>query len=261
MNIMKGTTEITAELSGGGAPQLIFAKQGDAKSRFLRVKFLYGGKAFPLDNVSRTEIRVKKPDGRLTVNDGSAEYGEDGAVSGFVYPLSAQSLTAAGEGAADFILFGKNNEVISTVAARLMISEAPAGDKAVESLSEYAAFEQKMGGYDSSIKSLQSQTNILTRDLTTMNSNYGKWIAGLSDQLASLSFKVVSEEEYSALAKPYENAVYLVTDESVGKFSLYFGSLALKNSAGSLRAAAVSALSQGFSAKVSKPQAAAETEE
>lgn len=213
MNTMNGTTELTAELSCGSAPALIFAKQGDEDSRYVSVRFLFAGKDFPLGEAAHTEIRIQKPDGTVTVNDGSI--GEDGTA---VYPLSPQSLTAAGEGKADFLLFGENDELISTVPARLVITPAPVGDEAIESISEYRAFVRDITDIKSAIIILQQTDGELARDLNSVNTSLGRAIASLNDRLGNLSFMALTESEYAALDPKDPDTLYIVTaDEEVGE--------------------------------------------
>lgn len=216
---MNGITELTAELSCGNAPALIFAKQGDEDSRSVRVRFLFGGKAFPISDVTHTEIRVQKPDGTVTVNDGTV--GQDGTA---LYPLSPQSLTAAGEGKADFLLFGSDDELISTVPARLVITPAPVGDEALESISEYRAFVTEIAEHDTAIAELQ-------RDLFSVNTNLGRGIASLSNRLGSMSFELLTKTAYEALTTKSPVTLYTVTDgDSVTQ---YLGEIKLKSGSGS----------------------------
>ena len=221
---MIGISEFSAELSCGSAPVRIFAKQGDEDSRFLRVRFLFGGKAFDLSGAEHTEIRVQKPDGTVTVNDGVI--GEDGTA---LYPLSPQSLTAAGEGSADLILYGSGGEVISCVPARLIITPAPVGDEAVAPISEYRAFVAQLSSIESRLTAQGQSISLLQRDLTTMNQNYGRWIAELSSRLGDMSLSLLTAAEYEALAVKNPSTLYTVVDEDSGKVTQYLGETELKS--------------------------------
>lgn len=135
---MKETAEITADMSCREAPATIYAKQGDYDTRFVRVHFRSGGRAFDMSDASSTEIRVLKPDGKITINRGVLE--EDSAV----YPLSQQSINVSGEGRAEFMLYDKKGYLISTVPSRLVIIAAPSGDMAAESTDEFAGMRDDL---------------------------------------------------------------------------------------------------------------------
>lgn len=171
---MKETAEITADMSCREAPSTIYAKQGDCDTRFVRVQFRSGGRAFDMSKAESTEIRVLKPDGKITINPGVIEDG------GAVYPLTDQSLNVSGEGRAEFMLYGSGGELISTVPARLVIIAAPAGDEAAVSTNEFAALRDKLGS--------------------------------LETRLGGLSFVRISETLFKR-SIPKENTVYFVYSE------------------------------------------------
>lgn len=145
---MKETVEITADMSCREAPSIIYAKQGDYNTRFVRVQFRSGGRAFDLSEAESTEIRVLKPDGKITINPGVIEDG------GAVYPLTDQSLNVSGEGRAEFMLYGIGGELISTVPARLIIIAAPAGDEAAVSTNEFAVLRDRIDSLDTRLGGL-----------------------------------------------------------------------------------------------------------
>ncbi len=242
LNIMNGITELTAELSCGNAPALLFAKQGDEDSRFVRVRFLFAGKPFSAAAAAHTEIRVQKPDGTVTVNDGTVEQGGTA-----LYPLSAQSLTAAGEGKADFLLFGADEELISTVPARLIITPMPVGDEALESVSEYNAFVTEIAAHGSAITALQAADEELQRNIISASSSLGYGIASLSNRLGDMSFSLLTAAQYEALATKSPITLYTVVDGS--KVTQYLGETELKSGSVTAGVASIAAVGTSESAQ------------
>ena len=183
---MEHTAVINADLSCRSVPADICTKQGDS-GRYVRVRFRSGGKAFDLTDAASTEIRVKKPDGTITITPGVLETG------GAVYPLTAQSLNTAGEGRAEFMLYDGNGTLISTVPARLIIAASPAGDEAAASTNDFGQYRTRL--------------------------------TAIEGRLSSLSFLRVTDEQYAELT-PRENTLYFV-DGTGGNITLYLGSVQL----------------------------------
>lgn len=231
---MEGTTKYTVDLSCRQAPLDIWAKQGDAASRFLSIDYVYCGEPFDLSGAARTEIRVQKPDGCITVNAGVL------SGSGAVYPLSYQSLTVAGDGSVDLILYGSSSEVISCVPARLHIIGAAVGDDAVISTNEYLAFSDSFAE--------------LTK---TVSSNYNEFLVFQQmtvSRLDGLWFTQLTRAEYDALEIKQDYGVYIISEED-GGITLAVGSVELLSGSPSAgRAALVAAAAAGFAGTVTDVQ-------
>lgn len=206
---MEVTTELTLDLSCRAASRYIYAKQGDSDSRFVKATFVDGDTVVELSEVARSEIRVQKPDGTLTVNEG--ETPTDGAIR---FPLSYQSLTAAGEAAVDFILYDNDGAVISAIPANMVIIAAAVGDDAIVSTNEYMAFQ---------------------KDFTAVKSN----VDGIEKQIGGHSFRDITAEEYAEIT-PDSNTVYYVSDGK-GGVRMYLGSAELCRAAGIAAEGALSA--------------------
>ena len=233
MNYLKEMTEITLDLSCRHAPVQLYAKQGDIDSRSIRAHFLFGGRKFDLSQAERSEIRVRKPDGTITVNEG--EIAEDVAV----YPLTEQSLAAAGEAQADFLLYGGGGEVISCIPARLTVIPAPSGDEAVVSTNEYTAFREQVEDIDNRLADFRSTY------ASQMSQMYGK-LSELTQRLGAASIKICTAEEYSALT-PDPNTVYYVADGS--KVTQYLGDVKLTS--GTVSAGSATVMADGTAQAVS----------
>ncbi|MCD7742232.1 MAG: hypothetical protein LUI06_08515 [Ruminococcus sp.] len=200
------TTQISTDLSCTHAPSTIYAKQGDCDSRFVEVSYFVQNESLDLEDVYRSEIRVKKPDGTITVNEGSL--GE----SSVTYPLTDQSLTQSGNASVDFLLYGSSGEVISSVPANLVIIAAAVGDEAVISTDEYQAFVSEFEAYKA------DSTEQLNALLTATDE--------LSVRLGALSLVKCTQTEYEALT-PDSDTLYYVTDAQGGTVTQYLGSVKL----------------------------------
>lgn len=155
---MKETAEIITDMSCREAPATVYAKQGDCGTRYVRVSFRSGDKPFEMSGAESTEIRVLKPDGKITINPGVID--EDGAV----YPLSDQSLNVGGEGRAEFMLYGKGGDLISTIPARLIIIPASAGDMAVESTDEFADLRDDYEDLNERVGQIEERISAMVTD-------------------------------------------------------------------------------------------------
>lgn len=129
---MKVVTTITADLKCEETPRTIYVKQWDADTRVVRVYFRDGGEEFDLNDVFSAQMHVLKPDGKMTSTDGSFHGGEY-----IDFTFSDQSLSVAGEGRAEFILYGAYSRVISTIAVPLVIYPQAYGDEAAASTNEF----------------------------------------------------------------------------------------------------------------------------
>ena len=135
---MKETFEIAADLACREKPPAVYAKQGDADSREVRVRFLFGERGFDITKAESSEMRVLRPDGALSIAEGRHDPEDNSAV----YTITAQMLNVGGEGRIEFVLYGADNEIISTAPARLIIIPNAVGDPAAVSTNEYLEFKR-----------------------------------------------------------------------------------------------------------------------
>lgn len=176
---MKGTIKINADLSCRHAPERVYAKQGDINSRFIRADFFFGGYAFDMSAVSRSEIRVRKPDGKITVNDGVL------TETGAIFPLTDQSLSVAGKGSIDLMLYGNDGSMISCVPAELIIISVFTGDSAIASTNEFKAFREQTEAF-------MRQINEFNEDYTQKLSDFGGRIDAYGETNSRLESEVDS---------------------------------------------------------------------
>ena len=216
---MRETIEITADISCRHAPPHIFSKQGDIDARFIRVRFFSCGSDGEelVGQAVRSEIRVKKPDGKLTVNGGE----KDGGC--FVFPLTEQSLNVSGEAQIDFVLYGENGETLSCVPANLTIIARPVGDEDIVSTNEYTAFCEQVDDLDSSLSAFRSQYASQMAAFASQLSKYQERLGGVT---GAVSFKRLSQADYDALGEYDAATVYYAVDEN-GKVTQYLGAAKL----------------------------------
>lgn len=209
---MKETTEIVLDLSCRHAPVRLYAKQGDIGSRFISARFCFGGRDFDLSQVQRSEIRVKKPDGTVTVNAGAIS---DDRVE---YPLTDQSLTVSGEGQADFLLYGSGGEVISCIPARLTIAEMPVGDESAVSLNEYTAFREEFDEFSGSVTGLDSRVSAAENNIDILTARFG-----------GLSMATIPRTAFDHVGALPSTTVFFVTEED-GGISIYLNNVMIASS-------------------------------
>lgn len=212
MNILKETTEIVLDLSCRHAPLRLYAKQGDIGSRFISARFCFGGRDFDLSQVQRSEIRVKKPDDTITVNEGVISENR------VEYPLTDQSLTVSGEGQADFLLYGSGDKVISCIPAQLTIAEMPVGDESVVSLNEYTAFREEFDGLSESVEGLDSRVSAAEKSINRLNSNFG-----------GLCLATIPRNVFDHMGGLPPTTVFFVLEED-GGISIYLDSVMIASS-------------------------------
>lgn len=228
------TTEICCDLSCRGVPPHIYAKQNDKNSRQVKVSFADCGESVDLSSVSRSEIRVQKPDGTLTVSSGESP--SSGTIT---FPLSQESLTVAGLAMVDFLLYGSDDSIISAVPAAMTIAAA-----AVKSTSSSGTGTGTGSGTDTS--SIWSAINSLSASITQT-----------LERLGGLSFKKLTETEYKALT-PDANTIYFITDSDGNIIKHNAGSVSLGN--GTVDVVAVATVIEGTTVTAKEVKEETETD-
>lgn len=113
----------------------INAKQGDTKTRYLRLKIYSEGRLLPLSSTDgfTSNVRFKKPDGHFVLNPNTID--DEGRI---VIPLTFQMLYVSGTAQADITL-ELNDTVISTMIFLVNIVGKPVTDEDIESTDEFKA--------------------------------------------------------------------------------------------------------------------------
>ncbi len=101
--------EIVLDFSGGASGQRIVAKQGDKKSRFLKISPILNGQQFIVETDCTIDFRCTKPD-KTTVR-AKCTQGSDGKIT---VELPEQALAVTGDVKSDIAIIGNQGEVLSS---------------------------------------------------------------------------------------------------------------------------------------------------
>lgn len=130
---MEYTQEMTLDVNSNTAYTVVGAKQGDSSSRIIVVHITKNGVPYIIEPNTTAYFRFKKPDGKAILNEAYINY-TDNTVSVI---LTSQTLAAYGRGYADVVLYGSNQEILSTVSFVLLIMATPNITEAAVSSDEF----------------------------------------------------------------------------------------------------------------------------
>lgn len=152
---MQLITDITLELTGDERLYMASAKQGDKRTRFIRVALTNNGKVFTIPTEYIVIANIKKPDKHFCYNECKIV---DNKV---MVELTNQALAAAGTAHCDIeIRDAQNVYVLSSQAFTIEIEETNRNDAAIESCNEITALENKVQQYIDNI--VQTKQDILS---------------------------------------------------------------------------------------------------
>ena len=155
------TQTINLDLSRQSAGLCLYAKQGDADSRYLRVCLTNQGQTYTPTGV-QANFRARKPDGTMVYNP--AVINADGSVT---VELTEQTLAVAGPVLADVCLCGAEGQVLSSASFMIMVDAQPYGDR-VESTNEWQALLKRMALLELD-SATEEQVNGAIADYLTIN--------------------------------------------------------------------------------------------
>nr|DAF92303.1 MAG TPA: Baseplate component [Myoviridae sp. ctBvM24] len=148
-------TDITLELTGDERLYMVSAKQGDKRTRYVRISLTNDGKVFEIPEDFITIANIKKPDKHFCYNECTVENNK------ILVELTNQALAAAGTAHCDVEIRDEDNEqVLSTQAFTIEIEETNRNDSAIESCNEITAVEKKVQKYIDNI--ISTKEDILT---------------------------------------------------------------------------------------------------
>ncbi|MFR4969124.1 MAG: BppU family phage baseplate upper protein [Lachnospiraceae bacterium] len=152
---MELITDITLELTGDERLYMASAKQGDKRTRFIRIALTNNGKVFTIPTGYIAIANIKKPDKHFCYNECKVT---DNKV---MVELTNQALAAAGTAHCDIeIRDAQNVYVLSSQAFTIEIEETNRNDAAIESCNEITALENKVQRYIDNI--VQTKQDILS---------------------------------------------------------------------------------------------------
>lgn len=120
--MMKVEQILELDLHGSERIPELWAKQGDVRSRFVRVRLLCDGAPFQIPERTIANFRCLKPDGYSCMNP--AQIHEDGTLT---VELTDQVLAESGVVWADVFLLSELGEMLSTVSFKIHVDFVPVG--------------------------------------------------------------------------------------------------------------------------------------
>lgn len=116
-----------------------YAKQADALSRFLKIRFAEGGNDINLSPTDKVTLTVERADGRKVVGLGSVA--SDGTAT---VEFTSSMLAVVGEGECEVSVTGENGFVLTTLSFVLYVEKKLCDDNAIESSNEFPVFMQAL---------------------------------------------------------------------------------------------------------------------
>lgn len=131
-------TDITLEVTGDERMYMVSAKQGDKRTRYVRITLTNDGENVSIPDGYRAIANVKKPDGKYCYNACTKKEGK------IIVELTNQMLAVAGTGHCDIELRDENNEhVLSSQAFAIEIEKTNRNENAVQSSNEMTELERQ----------------------------------------------------------------------------------------------------------------------
>lgn len=188
--------EILLDFSGGATPQRITAKQGDKKSRFIKISPILDNQQLTIDERCTVDLRCVKPDKSTVKTKGIKE--SEGKIS---FELPEQALTVAGDVQADIAIIGNNGEIFSSSNFIIEVRNSPTESGEYIPSEDYFKRESDIDMNNHQIKNLSSPVN--NGDAATKEYVDGKVIT-VDSELSADSENPVKNK---AIANSLSNAV------------------------------------------------------
>lgn len=183
--------EILLDFSGGATPQRITAKQGDKKSRFIKISPILDNQQFIIAEGYTVDLRCVKPDKRIVKTKGTKEI--DGKIS---FELPEQALTVAGDVQADVAIIGNDGEILSSSNFIIEVRSSPTESGEYIPSEDYFKRESDIDMNNHQIKNLSSPVN--NGDAATKG-----YVDGKSDEAIKNSQPMLITFNNSDFTAPY----------------------------------------------------------
>lgn len=112
--------EVVLDFSGGASSQRIVAKQGDKKSRIIKINPILNGQQLIIDEGCTIDFRCIKPDKKIVIAEATKE--SDGKIT---VELPEQSLAVVGDVKCDIAINGNQGEILSSSNFILEVRTSP----------------------------------------------------------------------------------------------------------------------------------------
>lgn len=152
-------TDITLELTGDERLYMVSAKQGDKRTRFIRIALTNNGKIFKIPTGYTVIANIKKPDNHFCYNECAVT---DNKV---MVELTNQALAAAGTAHCDIEIRAINNAYLLTSQSfTIEIEETNRNEDAIKSSNEMTALEKTVQQHIDNI--VKTKEDILSTEAT-----------------------------------------------------------------------------------------------
>lgn len=131
-------------------PITVFAKQGDAETRYIEISLLNKGQKYSLEAGITARLHITKPDGKIVLSDASIT-----SATTIRAELSKQALAAPGIAVAEIGLY-KGNALLSSQLFYIRIEKRAYSDDAMESTDEYKCLIDALNEVDPAVKRAES---------------------------------------------------------------------------------------------------------
>ena len=145
---MQYVQPIKLDVANRNLYKCIYAKQGDAKSRYIKATILANGEQVTISSGMTAKFRAEKPDGKAILNP--AVVNDDGTVT---FELTKQTLAAGGVVDADIVISSASGEEISTVPFKIEVEKAPHGSL-TDSKNEMLVLQKLIDDSEAALKKL-----------------------------------------------------------------------------------------------------------
>ena len=147
--------KISLDFGRDTLPITVFAKQNDAKTRFLEITPLNCGQSYTLEDGVTPRLQLTKADGHTVLNDATIE---DGVI---IVELTPQALAAPGVAVAEIGLY-EGEALLSSQIFYINVERAAYDTEAPESSDEYNALVAALGKVDGAVEKAEGAAQDVT---------------------------------------------------------------------------------------------------
>lgn len=200
------TTDISLPTSGDVTYLRVYAKQNDAKSRFLRIKLVdeNGNQVSAVGSGYRVYIRATKPD-KTQIFD-TCTVDSNGCI---VAPLSDQFLARAGVVKADVAIYSNNEELLSSSVFDVYVVKSSYDEDGVISSDEFSALTE-------ALSDAQNAVGIASTAAESANT------AAENANTATSNAQVATQDAIDAVAAIYHDKNFLLSINADNSLTLTY---------------------------------------
>lgn len=181
---MQTLTEIKLDVARNTSPPTVYAKQGDAATRYVKATLYDNGAAMTLESGITARIRVLKPDNTAIYNNAT--------ISGntVTAELTSQALAAVGVAIAEIGLY-KSNQTLTTFIFYVRIEKSAVADEQIESSDEFGVLEETIQAATAATTAANTAT--AAANTATSNANAATSSANTAAGRANAAAEAVTE--------------------------------------------------------------------